>query len=211
MKLPGDGTRVDVFAPRTIWPLKIAVGIPPPRSSAVPSASASKRVATLGAGMGQSFGNLTDCLDKVSIPSRTLLPTATGPRSLCVSLVTTRSSVTSATTVGVVNKDPGLEKLTFRFNQFMSIPPAVGSRQSLPEPLVVQISSIPFSEKPQSRSLQRSDSLTAPEIEFPCSKISQSSVTDLSAKMVPRRHSFACVPRLTFAIVCEKQRIDGRS
>jgi len=65
--------------------------------------------------MGLSFGKLTDFLDKVSIPSRTSLPTATGPRLLCVSSVTTKSSVTSATTVSVVNGNLDLERLTYLF------------------------------------------------------------------------------------------------
>ena len=58
-----DGIEIDAPPLRTTWPPRMVVGIPPPRSSAVPSASASKRVATLGAGMEQSFGNLTDCLE----------------------------------------------------------------------------------------------------------------------------------------------------
>ena len=108
-KLSRDGIRIDGVAVRTTWPLKIVVGIPPLRSSAVRSASASKRAAVPGAGMGLSFGNPTGFLDKVSIPSRTSLPTATGQRLLYVSLATTRSSVTLATTVGTVSKDPDIE------------------------------------------------------------------------------------------------------
>jgi len=59
-KLPGDSIRIDGLALRTTWPLKIAVGIPPLRSSAVRSASASRRAAVPGVGMGLSFGKLTD-------------------------------------------------------------------------------------------------------------------------------------------------------
>jgi len=115
-KLPGGGMRVDGLALRITWPLKIAVGTLPLRSSAVPSASASRKAAVPGVEMGLSFGKLTDFLDKVSIPSRTSLPTATGQRSLCVSSVTTKSSVTSATTVGTVNEDPNTEKLILSFS-----------------------------------------------------------------------------------------------
>ena len=111
-KLPGDGIRIEELAFRTTWPLKIVVGILPLRSSVVPSASASRRAAVLVVGMGLSFGKLTDFLDKASIPLRTSLHTATGQKLLCVSSVTTRSSVTSATTVGVVNEDLDIEKLT---------------------------------------------------------------------------------------------------
>jgi len=115
-KLPGDGMmRIDVPPFRTTWPPKMVVGIPPPRSSAVLSASASRKVAARGVTMGPSFGKRTGFLDKASIPSRTSPLTATGLRSPCVSLVTTKSSATSATTVGVVGWESSLGKLTFSF------------------------------------------------------------------------------------------------
>jgi len=112
-KLPGDDrTEVDVPPVRTTWPPKMVVGIPPPASSAVLSASASKKVAARGVTMGLSSGKRTGFLDRVFTPSRTSPLTATGPRLRCVSSVTTKSSVTSATMVGVIGGGLELRDLT---------------------------------------------------------------------------------------------------
>ena len=115
MKPTDDNTMVDVIPFRTTWPPKMVVGILPPHSSVVLFASVSRKAAALVVGKEPSSGKLTDSLDRVSIPSRTSLLTATGSSSLCVSLATTRSSVTLVTTVGVhiENFDPG--RLTFSF------------------------------------------------------------------------------------------------
>ena len=110
-----DGIRIDMITLRTTWPLRMGVGILQPRSSAAPSATASRKVAAPGAGMALSFGKLTGSLDRVSIPLRTSPLTATGSSLLCVSLVTTKSSVTLATTVGVLNEHLDSGKLTFSF------------------------------------------------------------------------------------------------
>ena len=112
-KVPADRMGTDLLAFRITWPLKIAAGTHPLHSSAAPSASASRKVATLGVGRGLNFGNRIGFWDRVSIPSRTSPPTATGPRLLCVSLVTTKSSVMSATMVGVIYEDLNLGRLTF--------------------------------------------------------------------------------------------------
>jgi hypothetical protein len=67
----------------------------------------------LGVGRDPTFGNHTGFLDRVSIPSRISPLIATGSKLLYASLVTTMSSVTSATTVsmGIRIFEPG--ELTF--------------------------------------------------------------------------------------------------
>lgn len=114
-KLTGDGIRIDVVVLRTTWPLKMVAGILPLRLSVVLSAGASRKAAAQGVGTELSFGKLTDFLARVSIPSRTSLLIATGLSLLCISLVTKRSSVMSATTVGVPNGGLNPGKLTFSF------------------------------------------------------------------------------------------------